>query len=62
MIRDPTDIPSVEQRDEDEFFCSMCTVHFDREAFELADQSCPGCAHMEEQQRKMRQRGQRGAL
>lgn len=62
MIREPTDIPSVEQRDKNEFFCSMCTVTFDREAFDEVGGECPGCKDMADAQARRNQRGYRGAL
>lgn len=54
MTRNPTDIPSVEQRDDDNYFCGMCSSFFDSEAFELAGDECPGCARMREAEQNIR--------
>lgn len=63
-LTDPTDLPTVEKRHPESdtpFFCTFCSCSFDRESFEM-EENCPGCQAMEEQQRKMNQRGIRGGL
>lgn len=57
----PDEIPSVEQRDENEYFCSMCRTFFDHEAF-VETRGCPGCQHMSDFEQKMQAKGHRGAL
>lgn len=49
----PNDIPSVEKRGKDEWFCSMCSVFFDREAFDL-EGGCPGCEKMRRAEQNIR--------
>lgn len=52
----PEEIPSVEKRGQNEWFCSMCRCTFDYEGFALAC-GCPGCERMTEAEQ-----GRRGAL
>lgn len=51
-ITKPTDIPSIEKRGEDKYFCSMCCSFFDREGFEVNEKACPGCERMRKQQER----------
>lgn len=56
-----TEVPSIEERGEDEYFCQVCRCTFDSVAYDDAG-GCPGCRHMAEAQAERNQAGLRGAL
>lgn len=61
MMGEPEEMLSVEKRGENEWFCRMCTVRFDRQAWEM-EEGCPGCADMSRAQERRQAAGLFGAL